>query len=408
MAKIHHIFLLLVGVVLCSALVLMAEPSHRMQLVGSDFRAIFTGPYMVRNGAGQQLYDLSAQFFWQRTLAPEASTYGALMPFLNPAFVALFLLPFTFLSFPWAYVAWGLVNVVLLCVFFTWCFRLFSTELAEEKIGATPLFLLIFSWVPFWVAIMQGQLSLVLLLALCASWTAHERKRYFTSGLWLALFFIRPHLVVVPVVLLLLGKQYKVVWGLVSGVLGLLLVGLSVGGAHGLTAYVKILLLVGRGGEAFGTHPSFEPTIKSALHTLYGTNHVTWEVAAIWLMLCAILFLYLYWRQKTVALSPYMQWTLIPLLAILFSVHTNYHDLSLIFFAELLILKYRVLPRQGRQQAGSRAALWSYAFVGLQMAVLTVLLPLSAVMACLLLVCTLYLLYFEYRHEGVLQGKKGV
>lgn len=409
MAKIHYLFLLLVGVVLCSALVLMTEPSHRAQLVGSDFRAIFTGPYMVRGGAGQQLYDLSAQFFWQRALASEVSSYGALMPFLNPAFVALFLLPFTLLSFPWAYVAWGLVNVAALCVFFAWCFRLFRTELAEKKIEATPLFLLIFSWVPFWVAIMQGQFSLVLLLALCASWSAYERKRYVSSGVWLALLFIRPHLVLIPAALLLLGKQYRVVRGLVAGVVGLLLVGLSIGGAYGLTAYAKILLLIGRGGEAFGTHPSFEPTLKSALHVLYGTNHVTWGIGVLWLTVCAVVFLYLYWRQKTVVFSPFIQWALMPLLAILFSPHTNYHDLSLIFFAELLVLKYIVLPQQSGQQVGSRATFWSYVFIGLQMAALSALLPLSAVMACLLLVCTLYLLYFEYRQVGavgVLGAKK--
>lgn len=42
---------------------------------------------------------------------------------------------------------------------------------------------------------------------------------------------------------------------------------------------------------------------------------------------------------------------------------------------------------------------WGYAFVAVQMIGLWALLPHSAIMACVLLVCTLYLLYFEYRQR---------
>lgn len=150
--------------------------------------------------------------------------------------------------------------------------------------------------------------------------------------MWLALLFVRPHLVFVPAALFLITKRYKVLQGLLSGVVGLAGVGLLVGGAGGVLQYAKTLFFVGRVGDAFAIHPGFEPTVKSLLHALYGTNEVTTGIL-ITRFACFILF-------------------------------------------------------------------WGYAFATVQMIVLLALLPLSAVTACILLVCTLYLLYFEYRHES--------
>lgn len=381
------------------AIFLMTDASHRQLLVGSDFRGIFTGPYIMRHGAWAHLYDVRAQLYWQQQYAPEVRNLKTLLPFLNPAFVALGLVPLTLLSFTWAYVVWGLANVGLFALVFFWCFRLFRSELQRVSGFATPLFLLVFSWIPFWVSIMQGQFSLILLLALCMSWTAHLQQKQWQSGLWLALFYIRPHLLIVPALLFLLSKQYKVLQGLVCGVLGLVLIGFAFGGFNGLVGYVHMLGLIAKGGEAFATHPSLEPTLKSVLHVLFGTNQLTGSIVLIWLTLCAVVFSYLYWRQAKAVLAPFMQWALIPLLGILLSPHTNYHDLSLVFFSELLVIKYIVLPRWDRPQAGSRIVFWSYIVVGVQIVALGALLSHSAIMACALLVCTLYLLYFEYRQK---------
>lgn len=400
MSKIHYVFLLLVGVVLFLALFLMADPSHRVLLVGSDFRGIFTGPYMVRQGAAQHLYDLHAQYYWQSGLISEVSTYKALMPFLNPAFVAVCLLPLTFVPFAWAYVLWGMVNIVLFVLIFVWCFWLFREELQRAEGAQTPLFLLIFSWIPFWVAIMQGQFSLVLILSLCASWAAYNKQQPFRAGVWLALLFVRPHLVFVPAALFLITKQYKVLQGLLSGVVGLVGLGLLMGGVSGVRQYVKTLFFVGHVGDAFAIHPGFEPTVKSLLHALYRTNEVTTGILITWFACFILLFLYLYWRQHKSAMRPHIVWALIPLVGILASPHTNYHDLSLVFFSELIVLKFLLSIRKDTEWVEKHVPFWGYVFVAVQMVVLWALLPLSAVTACILLVCTLYLLYFEYRHES--------
>lgn len=166
MLKIHYVFLLLVGVVLCLALFLMADASHRELLIGRDFRGTFTGPYMIAHGAWSHLHELQAQLFWQQQYVPEAHSLKALLPFLNPVFVALVLFPLTYLSFTSAYVVWGMVNIVLFGLIFFWCFWLLREELQNAEGAHTPLFLLIFSWIPFWVAIMQGQPSLILVASL--------------------------------------------------------------------------------------------------------------------------------------------------------------------------------------------------------------------------------------------------
>lgn len=401
MSKIHYVFLLLVGVVLFAAIFLMTDPSHRLLLVGSDFRGIFTGPYMLHHGAVHHLYDLRAQFYWQNILIPEVGIYKALMPFLNPVFVTLFLFPLTYLSFASAYVVWGIVNIILFGLIFFWCFWLFREELQSVEMARTPLFLLIFSWIPFWVAIMQGQFSLLLVLSLGASWYAYSKNHFFRAGLWLALLFVRPHLILVPAALLFISKKYKVLRGLAAGVVSLIGCGLLVGGFNGLVQYFQTLFFVGNVGDAFALHPAFEPTIKSLLHTLYGTSMVTIPILVIWFVVFAAFFLYMYRRNQKQVMSSYVVWALIPLIGILSSPHTNYHDLSLLFFSELMVFKYVLTFAQHKDWVREHVPFWGYVFVGVQIVVLWALLPLSAVTACILLVCTLYLLYFEYRHESV-------
>lgn len=400
MLKIHYVFLLLVGVVLCLAILVMADSSHRALLVGSDFRGIFTGSYMIEHGARSHLYELRAQLYWQQQYVPEVHSLKALLPFLNPAFVALVLLPLTYLSFASAYVVWGMVNIVLFGFIFFWCFGLFREELQNAEGARTPLFLLIFSWIPFWVAIMQGQFSLILVLSLCASWTAYNKQQPFRAGLWLALLFVRPYLILVPAALFLITKQYRVLQGLLSGVAGLVGIGLLVGGVSGVAQYMRTLLFVGQVGDAFAVHPGFEPTLKSLLHALYGTNEVTTGILVTWFVVFILLFLYLYWWQRRSAIRPHIVWALIPLVGILASPHTNYHDLSLVFFSELIVFRFLLSTWGNTGWVEKYVPFWGYIFVTAHMLALWALLPLSAVTACVLLVCTLYLLYFEYRHES--------
>src|SRR5947207_2771253 len=73
-----------------------------------DFSEFYAAGEIVRHGMGANLYDLKVQAEMQLRVAPVHAFY------LRPPFEALLFVPFTFLSYRVAYMAWTILTFALL------------------------------------------------------------------------------------------------------------------------------------------------------------------------------------------------------------------------------------------------------------------------------------------------------
>lgn len=215
---------LLFGVVLATAI--KGRPE------GADFGALYTGALMVRQGKAARLYDLSAQTRIQEALFKRKG----LLLYAYPPLVAALFAPVTLFSYRVAYVVWGGINVVLWALFVS----------LRRKIGMKPgmsgdLFILSFLFCPFWVALIEGQVSIFMLMVFALTFVRLRRSADYSSGLILGLGLLKFQDVLPLAVIFLLRRKWKFMAGLLTTGTILGFVSVAIVGAGGARSYVALL-----------------------------------------------------------------------------------------------------------------------------------------------------------------------
>src|SRR5713101_316723 len=213
----------------------------------TSFRQLYTAGYMVRTGHAHELYDYDAQKLFQGQLV---SHEAVLMPFIRPPFDALVFVPFSFLSYSSAYVAFLILSVGLLAV----SVRLLRpwTENLRASHKLLP-FAIFASFVPVASALMLGQDSILLLALLSASMFALEKERDFTAGAVVGLGLFKFHLLIPLAVLLLCWRRFRFFAGFSSVAAALALISIVVASPAQIRFYAGSLLNIGQGGNG-GAH----------------------------------------------------------------------------------------------------------------------------------------------------------
>lgn len=304
----------------------------RQFILAQDFRAQYTAGRMVLQGAGAQFHDLQAQFTAQRAWAPELDQQERLMPFLSPPFAALPLAVVAALPVESAYLAWLGINLAIgaaaLAVLAP-AYRSRAPSVAAVGIGAL-------AFPPVFMTLVQGQLSLILVLVFVLAWRSLRSGNELGAGAWLALLAIKPYLAIMPLLTLIVGRQWRAVAGMIAGGAGLLVVTLLMVGTEGVVNYLSLAQAAATWGDAYTVHPRQMHTIRGALHSLLGTDQ-TGPVLVPWMLISGALI--------AVTLGA-MRWWMAPrsdarlatamIVGLLVSPHGNLHDLSLLAPALLL------------------------------------------------------------------------
>ncbi len=141
-----------------------------------DFRANYTAGYMVRTGQIHHLYDYEAIKDVQDA---HISAESVGMPFIHPAYEALFFVPFSLLGFHGAYFAFLCTNLLLLA----FCFRMLHRRLEGLAHVWKPLpAAVLFTFLPVAAALMQEQDSILLLTLLTVAATLLDDERDASAG----------------------------------------------------------------------------------------------------------------------------------------------------------------------------------------------------------------------------------
>ena len=209
-----------------------------------DFRANYTAGYMVRKGWAHHLYEYEAIKSVQDSRI-SAESVG--MPFIHPAYEALFFSPFSFLGFHGAYFAFLCTNLLLLAL----CFRLLHRRLEGLAHIWRPLpAAVLFTFLPVAAALMQEQDSILLLALLTVGATLLDDGREVGAGLLVGLGLFRLQLVIPIAAVFLLWRRWRFVAGFALSSTLALAVSVWLTGVAQTRLYLRSLASMSVGGTS--------------------------------------------------------------------------------------------------------------------------------------------------------------
>ncbi len=239
----------------------------------TDFRAFYAAGVAVREGRAAELYRMDTVAATQRRLF---GSHGRTLPFLYPAIAALPFALLSYLPFAFAFGVFGCINV--LCLYAT-AHLLFR---AEDTYGYSPqiLFAAYLSFLPTAVALMQGQISFVLLQLLAVAHYWNKQRRTFKAGLSLSLLMVKFQIALPLAIILLLWKEWSVLRGFLMGSAAFVSITLCLTGWSGASSYLLLLRTLGAtmalhadvAQSRFGMVSSGEPNLHGFVSTVLGTG----------------------------------------------------------------------------------------------------------------------------------------
>jgi Glycosyltransferase family 87 len=243
------------------------DEKRLVQSGGADFRLFYTGACMVRTGHSNELYSYTALKHFEDLLV---SVHPLPLPFNHPPYEALLLVPFTYLRFQLAFLAWLGVNLVLLAL----CVWFLKPDLERLK----PLWrwlpvAMFIGFIPFSVALMQGQDSILLLFLLSLAYLGVRRENEWLAGLLVGLCVFRFQVALPIAALFVLWRRWRFTAGFALSSLLCLFCSLWIVGIKGLMAYAGLLNGMSAGldrqGEVlYGIPPAFMGNLRGMIYVV--------------------------------------------------------------------------------------------------------------------------------------------
>ena len=224
---------LLMGALLVELALPMADGAHH------DFLAFYAAGKLVLDGNPGGLYDAGAITAIQRTIIPSPVGANGYMPFINPPFAAVAFAPLAALPAQASRAAWALLSVAMLGAAGAWIARPLP---ARERVAGALLLVLSF---PAYHSLAEGQWSAAMLLGGLAALQAARRGSWGLAGLALATWWLKPQLLVLPLLALALDRRWSAVaWSFAAGA-ALTLASLPFVGVGAYVTYGGYLVQVG-------------------------------------------------------------------------------------------------------------------------------------------------------------------
>ncbi len=332
------------------AFVLLSKVGESDAVSKVDFTIFYSGARVVLEGNADRFYDLSVQSEIQERLFGRANP----MPFNHLPYELLPFLPLGLLPLRIAYTIFGAVNagiaiaiVVLLQKDRSAAIKAAETSSERQVVrsGAVlleprnPLALTLFVilFLPVWVALGQGQDSLLLLFFIVLAYRHLTRGHFLAAGFFIGLTVFKFQIALPLLALLLLRGGRRFALGATCAIASVLIVSIALVGWNELLEYPAFIVQMDQGdlsgtmeGRKMSNLRGFTETIAGAkvpllLHVVL---HVTFGLLA--LLLC--------WRSR---LPDSRYFGVAVLIAAILSYHMYTHDLSLLLLPLLIALQNR-------------------------------------------------------------------
>ncbi len=205
---------------------------QRQPVLGGDFMQFYALGTLAWTGQWAALYDWTALHDLQVALVPnsEAYFYAPAYPPLTAALYA----PFAALPFTAAFTSWAAISFAL----YAWLMRVVATGCGAIERHHVVIGALIFP--PFVALLVTGQSTLWPLLGFVGAWWALERDKPVLAGVSFAVVAFKPHFGLALALVLLFGRSWRIVSGVVAGLVVLAGTTFAVSGPDAVSGYLSV------------------------------------------------------------------------------------------------------------------------------------------------------------------------
>jgi hypothetical protein len=337
--KYKNLFLLFLAGMLFLHIVVAWRSRDLVRKGYPDFTALYSAGKIVREGLGNQLYDSQTQYRIQQEFAAGVSIRQGPLPYIHPPWEALILVPFTWFSYPVAYLLWNAVNVLILISL------PFLLRNRLPKLKQVSPFLWLFvslAFYPVFFDLLQGQDILPLLLFLTLAFVSLKQNNDLAAGCWLGLGLFRFHLVLPLLFILLLHKKLKAFLGFVLVGCVLALVSIAMVGWNGALNYPwfvwHVETVMGHGAIV----PVDMPNLRGLFHTFLAahSSKLVIQLTVAVLSVALLLLASSKWKVARQETAFDLGFALAVVITILVSYHANTYDLALLFLPVMLLTNH--------------------------------------------------------------------
>jgi hypothetical protein len=303
----------------------------------ADFRQFYATGAMIRAGEAKRLYDYATQKeFQDRLVSPEPTA----LPFVSPAYHALFFVPLSLLSYRDAYSGFLAVNVITLGVTFA-LLRTWMKNLRVIYPWLPPVMFLTF--MPIIMALIQGQDSILLTGILAGSFVLLTREQNFLGGALAGLGLFKFQITLPIAFVFLVWRRWRFLLGFAASGITVATFSLLLAGVEQTKLYIASLASIAgltRPPSDLARYPITLEQMANLHGLLFGTcggwMSRTWlHVATI--SLSAVLLTWTALRGFCVKPSSTLFLLAIPC-SVLVGHHTYVHDLSVLLLPIIVLL----------------------------------------------------------------------
>ena len=306
-----------------------------------DFSSFYTAGKILHDRHGYELYDDRVQETVQRSFFPIGmQERGSILPFIHPPFEAVLFIPFARIPYLGAYLVWLGINLGLTFAVVVLLRRNFVA------LGSAPFYLWMlagFGFYPLFIALLQGQDSILLLFCYTMAFLAFRRGSQSREGAWVGLGLCKPHLVVPFIFPLIVLRRTKFLTGFFSVALVLAVLGLVAVGWKGSLSYPAYVIASENNPSYFWTSVvGHTANIRGIVESLCTAENSQLRIG-LTLIACLMLLGALTYAAgialRMTAVYPDLIVALSLIATVLVGYHILVHDMSILFLAVLIVLE---------------------------------------------------------------------
>jgi len=303
----------------------------------SDALHLYTAARIVMDGKGSQLYDFDLQ---QRYQAELPHGFKDFLPFNHPPYTAVLAAPLARFPFAILYLVFSLGQLVAyafaICMLHPWWGRWSRTE-RLFFLAIASAFACVFHAVHW-----ANPALFVFLFLVLAFRSSYHKHSSASSGIWLGLSTIKPHMVVGLFWAYVCGRRWRPLFSAILTVGALMGLAVAVLGIEGTLGFGETVSSTYRAGETgrFNIKPENMPNVRGLLAFIPGLSHGGVATGSVAFIVAVALFLLWLWRPRPAITDPSgesLRWAITIPLVLLASPHLHNQDVSLAVFSGMLL-----------------------------------------------------------------------
>jgi len=310
--------------------------------VGMDYLTTYTAAEIIADGEAAHLYDTRLQWEYQR---PVIDAHGVdwgdrlMHPYIAPPTLGIISIPLLPFGPAAAYVIWMLLNLAAVGL---------ALWLIVQRLRlpwSVPL-LVMAGAMPLFMVLMLGQVEGLLFLAFVAFALALQDGREGRAGLALAVFAIKPPLLLAPLIYLAVTGRRRAFWTTVLATGIQAAASMALVGPTGVRGYVDLSQRLSGPDGTIVTNVWGMVNLRSVVIRAFPTDHhMLTNILIVMLTLTTLAVTGWFWRRAAREASMLPSLALLAVTTVLTSYHALYHTAALALVGIVLLAAYAAQQR---------------------------------------------------------------